>query len=257
MEKRRYDRIDKMPGVLRYIVNDNQFSIGADTACASIAFQGVFFMTFAPTPTEVIEGVKWEKDVLGIGKIFWNGWKKDVSTTDETFQNLTDIVNIPGVEPFLRRMGKRTELRGPMFTIPPDEHNRMVFHLMTKEMSEQMVRETLYVRLEESLQQMQNIAIKTQKENEEVCGHTTAIIFHGGLTLSLYSHSDGTFIVYDSHGIRSPRGKSSLFRCPSVSATKGIIRGLMSTGPSSSPTGPSNYYNICIFASPLYQKEWT
>lgn len=233
----------KVPGTLltRYPVDSNQFAIEASSACASISFMAAYLMTFCDTSKAAIQ-MDWEADVLGIGKLLWDGWK--VKPRKDTRQSLSDILTISGMDRFLTRMGARTEVCGPVFTMSGDNYSDRVSFLTTPEMTSDIIMNTIMVRLGDALNKMQTIAGKD--------GHATAMIFHGSITISAYAHR-GEFVVYDSHGTGSPKGTSSLFFCRSVPQTKGLIRTIFSSAVTD--VGAENYYIMCIFDSPSYQKE--
>lgn len=229
----------------QFYVHSNQFVIGGYNACASISFMAAYMMTFCSTVDEVLNKINWEDDVLGIGKMLWDGWKdKPSSRKQDTRQSLSDIISIPGMERFLPRMGPRTEVCGPAFNISSEEYQMLISAWLSPEMTEDMIRDSIVVRLGEALTKMKTIAGEER--------HSTAVIFYGAVTISAFADIHN-FVIYDSHGFGSPSGKSSLFLCHSISHAKGIIRTIFNCAKPSPPM--ENYYNMCIFSSPFYYKQ--
>lgn len=243
-----------LPNVKTYIVHGNQFEgENGGAACASISFEAAYFMTFANTPKEVVHNIRWETDVLHIGKMLWKGWVRDKYRKDDHFLSLTDIIAIPGLETYLQRMGERTELCGPLFSVSDEEYARKVLQHTDKDTDAIMVMTSIMVRFEDALIRMQAIALD---RGEGRNGHTTAILFYRHISISLYAHADGTFVVYDSHGIGLDEELSQLYVCTNRLEAKGIVRGLMhvagsSLRPEEASIFPENFYVICIFSSPI------
>jgi len=143
-------------------------------------------------------------------------------------------------------MGPRTEVCGPAFAISEEEYEDRIHRWLSKDMTVEMIRDTIVVRLGDALNKMKLLAQDDR--------HTTAVIFYGSITISAYADAH-TFVIYDSHGIGAPKGKSVLFMCDSTNDAKGIIRTIFNSVRSSAPL--ENYYNMCIFASPSYHKpDW-
>jgi hypothetical protein len=244
--------MDGLHGVHVYMVEGNQYMVGATQACASISFQAAFYMTRIPTIKDVVETVDWEGKVLVRGKQLWTAWKRLTGRPD-TYQSIDDIIKIPNIDGLLEFMGPRTEFYGPLYRLREDKYDELVDKLVTREMDRDDVMRTLLVRLPAALKAM------TAKARQPGQTHSVALIFSSGATISTYAHANGEFVIYDSHGTLVSNGYSSLFRCADVTVAVAMMRHILASYAKSAASRPweetasllgaNKSYNICIFSS--------
>jgi len=202
------DLIDTPPR-RRTFINENQFTLGGESACTSIAFVVAAAMREKYTSKEVVNDVRWPF-AMNTGVRLWKIWMETTPERTASTQTLEQIRAMPLMNDVFKTLGDvAAEFGGRIDGAIPA-------HISEDKDQVQTYRDT-FPGLIEALSAMAEMGLGTVAI--VTIGSTsislwTAGVFSAGNASPCEDHTQ--FVVFDSHGRNAPPGNSTIEECRDV-----------------------------------------